>query len=221
MRKINRSIANYPECLSRLSHPANNWDDMNLHQRKKKVWNEIDKIQSHLCAYCELPAYKGKTTGHIEHFFDKGNPLYKQLTFDWNNLFGCCQSNAHCGHYKDQLLPGGQQRQYNSSLLLKPDIDDPEEYLQFLPSGVIQEKKGLDPHKLCRATETINALNLKCSTLKNSRESQITIYKNRLLPLTELMEDMTDEDYEEYLAIKSEAMTVPHRTAIKQAISWL
>lgn len=196
-------------------------DNEKRRERKNQVWTEIDKMQEGLCVYCESVALKGKTTGHIEHFFDKGNPLYKSLTFDWNNLFGCCQSNAHCGHYKDQHLPGGQQRQYNSLLLLKPDIDDPEEYLQFLPSGVIQEKKGLDTDKLSKATETIKALNLKSSTLKNSRESQITLYKNRLLPLTVLMEHMTDEDYEEYLAIKSEAMTAPHRTAIKQAISWL
>lgn len=220
MKKLDRSLAQTPQCLSALSHVTHTWDNMNG-RKKAQVWIEIDKFQEQFCVYCESKAYKGEETGHIEHFYHKANLLYKSLTFDWNNLFGCCTSYNHCGHYKDKILPGGDKREYNATLLLKPDRDDPEEYFQFLPSGLVKVRDGLSPDKENKGRETIKALNLNSPNLKTSRENQITLYQNRLLPFAEMTGALTDEDVDEYLAVQEEAKYVPHRTAIKLAISWL
>ena len=135
-------------------------------------------------------------------------------------MFGCCISLAHCGHYKDQILHDGTKQEYNATLLLKPDRDDPEEYLQFLRNGEVKVRDGLSRDKKERSEETIKALNLNSPSLIISRKDQITLYINRLLPFTDMSEDFTDEDINEYLAIQDEAKCVPHRTAIKQALSW-
>lgn len=221
MKKLDRSSAQTPQCLSTLSHETHTWKDMNIGNRKAQVWTEIDKFQEQFCVYCESRAFKGRTTGHIEHFFHKGSPQYESLMFDWNNLFGCCVSNKHCGHYKDRILTGGVKREYDATLLLKPDIDDPEEYFQFLPSGSVKVRDGLPPDKENKGKETIKALNLNSPELKISRKSQITLYQNRLLTFAEMIGALTDEGIDEYFDIQDEAKNVPHRTAIKQAISWL
>lgn len=191
--------------------------------RKKSVWKELDKFQDKLCVYCESKAEKGRDTGHIEHFFDKRTHVH--LTFDWNNLFGCCASKLHCGHYKDQELPGGIRRTYNTSLLIKPDTEDPEDYLQFLPSGKIESKNGLDAISEKKANETITALNLDDPSLEHRREQQITRFQSKVTTALSLVDTGDEETIAlamiEYRNIEQEAKFALHRTAIKQAVIWL
>ena len=224
MKKLDRSLGNTPTCLGNRSHTTHVWKSLNRRTGTPQIWIEIDKCQEKLCVYCESVAYKGETTGHIEHFFDKGTPAYKPLTFEWSNLFGCCSSTTHCGHYKDQILSehAGVQikRQYDSNLLLKPDVDDPEEYLQFLDNGQVKPKEGLDTDKNKRAVETIKALNLSSTELKIARKNQVTLYQDRLTPLLELLDTEDEDMWEEYNDLKEEAGNVPYRTAVKQAILW-
>ncbi len=220
MKKLDRTLANAPACLANLSPATHTWDNMNS-RKKNQVWNEIYKFQEKFCAYCESDAYKGETTGHIEHFFHKGDSTYKALTFTWSNLFGCCSSTAHCGHYKDQTLEGGVARQYDPNLILKPDVDDPEDFFQFLPSGKVKIRDGVVGVNNNRAEETIRALNLNYSELKLARETQINLFESRIMPFLELLDALDEDILQEYYDIKEEASTVPHRTAVKQAINWL
>ena len=219
MKKLNRGLARPPACLAALSHTRHNWNHMNLNLRKKKVWRQIYKFQGKFCAYCESPAEKGENLGHIEHFFNKGNPEFTYLTFNWNNLFGSCDSRGHCGHFKDQTQRGGKPRVYDPHKLIKPDVDDPEDFLQFLPSGRVQVKSGLDPLQAARAEETIRVLNLQVSTLVTSRNKKIEHYQKRLIALSEQEVELSDDEYDvEYLLVRDEAQTVAHRTAVKQAV---
>jgi len=215
MKKLDRTLAITPLCLSNYSYLTHKWHHLT---EKVDVWAELNKFQNKFCVYCESVAEKGPTSGHIEHFFHRGDPVYTPLTFDWNNLFGCCTSNKHCGHYKDQTLTGGAKRVYDPNLLIKPDVDDPEEFLQFLESGKIKPKDGLTIAMCERALETISALNLGCSELNSSREKQIERFKNRLLVLTTIQDaSLISEEYEE---LYNEAMNTFHRTALKQSIPW-
>lgn len=223
MKKLDRSLANTPACLGNLSYTTHSWQSMHKRGkgRIKQVWAEIDKFQERFCVYCEGDAFRGKYTGHIEHFFDKGSQQNKPLTFDWNNLFGCCPSTSHCGHYKDAELPGGIKRVYNSTLLLKPDIDDPDEYLQFLPSGELKAKQGISEDKEKRATETIIALNLRAPSLISARKNQIERYQEQVNSLMDLLVELDEDAWEEYEEIKQQATKVAYRTAIKHAVQWV
>ncbi|MBJ6599024.1 retron Ec78 anti-phage system effector HNH endonuclease PtuB [Enterobacter asburiae] len=213
MRKLDRMLANSPQCLGDYSYLTNVWNDLT---QKKTVWDELDKFQDKICVYCESIAEKGN--GHIEHFFHKADAQFVHLTFDWNNLFGCCSSKLHCGHYKDQILKGGGKRQYDPFTLIKPDQEDPEDFLQFLESGKVKPKDGINEAMKERALKTISALNLDCSALNSSRENQIERFKTRLLALTKIEDELVLID--EYRKIRIEAMTAFHRTALKQSLSW-
>jgi len=223
MKKLDRSLTENPACLDDFLYTEHKWKQMNTAQ-KTEIWTEIYKFQDKFCVYCESMTYQGKTTGHIEHFFDKGTIEYKPLTFSWRNLFGCCASQTHCWHYKDKILSedAGVQikRQYDSNLLLKPDVDEPEEYLQFSDKGRIKPREGLDTDKNERAVETIKALNLSSTELKTAREIQIKLYQDRLTPLLEFLDTMDEDIWKEYDDLKEESTRVAYRTAIKQAVSW-
>jgi uncharacterized protein (TIGR02646 family) len=226
VKKLDRTLASEPGCLTRFSHPTHDWDNVES-SHKTEVWLELAKFQDGLCAYCESPASLGQGFGHTEHFFHKGKKAdgtapYAHLTFSWDNLFGCCDSNQHCGHFKDRILPGGVPRPYDPEKLIKPDVDDPETFLQFLHSGKVEPKAGITPD---RAIETINTLNLQYSALVDARYGQIKRFENRLLALDSQCEELAsngenvDAVYDqEYADIEAEAMTVAHRTAIKQAL---
>ncbi|WP_272870192.1 retron Ec78 anti-phage system effector HNH endonuclease PtuB [Aliivibrio fischeri] len=204
-------------------HTTHTWKHM-TQAKKRHVWKELGKFQNGLCVYCESKAVKGKNLGHIEHFYDKST--HANLTFDWNNLFGCCDSKFHCGHYKDQTLPGGIRRKYNVNLLIKPDVEDPENYFQFFPSGKIEKKHGLSTLDEQKAIETIKALKLDDSSLERSREQQITHFQSRVSAALSIIDNEDDEEtivlaISEYTEIEQEAKTALHRTAIKQAVIWM
>nr|WP_275440792.1 retron Ec78 anti-phage system effector HNH endonuclease PtuB [Vibrio sp. Of7-15] len=215
-------MAEKPIFLNNISHTTHTWKDMTK-SRKQSVWKELGKFQDKLCVYCESKAEKGTNTGHIEHFFDKSTHVH--LTFDWNNLFGCCASRLHCGHYKDQKLPGGVRRTYNTSLLIKPDTEDPEDYLQFLPSGKIESKSGLNTISEQKAIETIKALKLDDPSLERTREQQITRFQSKVTTALSFIDTGDEETIAlamiEYRKIEQEAKFTSHRTAIKQAVIWL
>ncbi|HFQ5384651.1 retron Ec78 anti-phage system effector HNH endonuclease PtuB [Vibrio vulnificus] len=222
MKKLDRNLAKKPIFLNNICYTTHTWKNMTK-SRKKSVWKELEKFQDKLCVYCESKAEQGTHTGHIEHFFDKSTHVH--LTFDWSNLFGCCASKLHCGHYKDETLPGGVRRTYNTNLLIKPDTEDPEDYLQFLPSGKIESHNGLDTISEQKASETIKALHLDAPSLVRSREQQITRFQSKVTTALSFIDTGDEETIAlamiEYRNIEQEAKSAPHRTAIKQAVIWL
>ncbi|MFT4925667.1 MAG: hypothetical protein ACI8WB_001761 [Phenylobacterium sp.] len=220
MKKLNRNLANEPQCLANLAKSGKIWKKVTTDQ-KKEIWHELDKFQHQYCVYCESSAFKGKYTGHIKHFFHKGSRAdgsapHAHLTFDWNNLFGCCAANEHCGHFKDKTPKGSRHREYDPHALIKPDLEDPEIFLQFLPSGKVQAKANLTQDMRRKATETIHIINLQAATLVNARNHKIKLYRDQLLALEKLA--MDDEPHrQEYQRIRDEAMGGAHRTAVKHA----
>nr|WP_290693714.1 retron system putative HNH endonuclease [Halomonas sp. UBA3074] len=150
--------------------------------------SRLEEMQDGFCCYCESFAHKGN--GHIEHFFYKGETQdgvapYKHLTFIWDNLFGCCGLNggSTCGHFKDKkgsMGPGV----YNPNDIIKPDLDNPEDFFEYLPTGVISVKNNLNDKDERKAQETLRVLNLK--VLNEPRRSRIEIFQNELMELFSL-----------------------------------
>jgi uncharacterized protein (TIGR02646 family) len=212
MRKLNRPQPG-PACLNNFDHNVHNWSSMR--SRKKQVWEKLEEMQGGFCCYCESFAYRGN--GHIEHFFHKGeashgNSPYKHLTFNWENLFGCCGLNGGdtCGHFKDTQGYAGPGF-YNPEDVLKPDLDDPQEFFEYLPTGVISAKSSLDFINKKKAEETLRVLNLKA--LNEPRKSRIEIFKKELIELFSL--DIDDAVLKsEVYSMKCEIRKSEFQTAI-------
>ena len=219
MKKLNRGLSTPPTLLENYSYLTNSWDDITS-RKKRKIWQEIKKFQEDFCVYCELPASYGN--GHIEHFFHKGEnddgaKPFIHLTFEWNNLFGCCASSTHCGHYKDQKLVGGLHRKYDPNKLLKPDDLDPQNFFVFTPSGDIIPNEEINDNDKEIAEETIKALNLKEPSLQSSRRSQINACTEILLELNSIEGIISENQFNtEYTKIMNEFSIQKHRTAVKQ-----
>jgi uncharacterized protein (TIGR02646 family) len=219
MRKLDRTKVQIPKCLSKCLHNIHEWGDRPTRTCRGILWTQLNKFQNRLCVYCETEISRGRTTGHIEHFFDKGDPQYKHYTFDWNNLFGCCTSNRHCGHFKNASLPGNSRRLPNYRLLIKPDVDDPEVSLQFVSTGKVRVRRSNLIKFYLKGKHTIKALNLNESSLKNDREAQISRYKAQLLALNKLIGTISDVQFHhQYELIKQSSEKESFRTAVKQAL---
>lgn len=184
MKKLTRP--NPPDCLSHFRHGVHQWDDVS-HEDKKSVWLKLNEMQDGFCAYCESSLIKK----HIDHFRDKsGNP---NLTFDWHNLFGSCQLVSRCGHYKDS----SHVKQYSADELIKPDVDDPDEYLIFLTNGRVRVKNNLSDRMKKKASETIRVFNLdNDSALVGSRRSMLKSEINIITCLYTMQDDFSPDDFQ-------------------------
>lgn len=113
MHKLQRRAA--PTCLSRYQHGRDNWKTVTV-EDKQAIWEKLDEMQQHRCAYCEDTLRDNKK--HIDHFRQKGRD--PKVTFLWSNLFGSCNRVDNCGKFKDELP------HYDPADLIKPDEEDPE-----------------------------------------------------------------------------------------------
>jgi uncharacterized protein (TIGR02646 family) len=125
-------------------------------------------MQQTRCAYCEAALVDGDK--HIEHFRQRSR--YPAGTFDWANLFGSCNRKDTCGKHKDSC------GLYNHADLLKPDVDDPDDFLAFVSDGTIVPRSGQSPHALQRASETLRIFNLdaKHGALRHMRKQAAAGY---------------------------------------------
>ncbi|PMH31900.1 TIGR02646 family protein [Vibrio lentus] len=218
MRELDRSLANKPACLKKFDDSKHTWDDVKS-RNKRAIWNQINKFQYGLCVYCESKATQGVSSGHIEHFYHKGSSEYKHLTFEWDNLFGCCASNLHCGHYKDYKVNGITN--YDPKKLIKPDKLNPSIYFQFSQNGKVTYKSGLAAVELVKAKETLRALNLNAPDLVLSRFNQIKLYSNRLRALEQFVEEhqLGEKEFKkEYQAIWDDAKNDTHLSSVCQTL---
>lgn len=122
---------------------------------KALIWQELDQMQGGFCAYCECRLEQGKK--HIEHFSQRS--IDAGATFDWANLFGSCNCLDSCGKHKDERAAQWQQED-----LLKPDQDNPEQFLRFFSDGAVRPRANLAPDQRRRAEETLRVFNLDATS---------------------------------------------------------
>lgn len=220
MHSLNRTCADAPLCLNEYDYRVQTWDDLRS-ECKAQLHKALARLQGNpalpdeviqntvRCAYCENIIRVGR---HVEHFRRKRTSHYPELTFNWTNLFFACDSQSHCGHYKDRK--GAPT--YNPDHLIKPDEIDPEDYLYFHSSGRVRVKSGLNPADRIKAEETIRVFGLNESSLMGTRAKAIEGYRERLLSELEELETWNPEDRAAYLKEEIEATRWdPFATTIK------
>ncbi|MDQ4627117.1 retron Ec78 anti-phage system effector HNH endonuclease PtuB [Janthinobacterium lividum] len=207
MHKLQRRAA--PICLSRYQHGRDNWKTVTV-EDKQAIWEKLDEMQQHRCAYCEDTLRDNKK--HIDHFRQKGRD--PKVTFLWSNLFGSCNRVDNCGKFKDELP------HYDPADLIKPDEEDPEYFFLFVSDGSVAVREGLNAEDKKRAMETIRIFNLN-GALREMRRSAIAGYTDLGMEFMKIVEsgDLTREQcielYKDELAATA---YLPFSTAIKHTL---
>ncbi|WP_431287326.1 retron system putative HNH endonuclease [Roseateles chitinivorans] len=220
MHKLDRAGVTPPACLTGYGYPAHTWEDLGR-ECKRELRAALVRMQGEpgvttpdaneyglRCAYCE-----GRVLheGHIEHFRRKSPLHFPQLTFAWSNLFLACGSNDHCGHYKDR-----KGTSYDSAALLKPDQDEPDDYLHFHSSGQVRVREGLEQADAHRASETIRVFGLDNPTLKGARAKALSVYKKKVVGDLDELASWTPADRQAYLAGEiAQTRYEPYATTVK------
>lgn len=221
MRKLDRNGVARPCCLDTYDHNTQSWDDLGA-QCKKNLRAALFEMQGIpginspdakeyglRCAYCESAIYH---EGHIEHFRRKNKAHFPQLTFDWQNLFLACGSHHHCGHYKDRKAAPP----YDPNLLIKPDVDDPSEFLHFHSSGEVRVRSGLQQHEIERAEATIRVFGLDKPQLNGARAKSVSSYRKLVNKDLNELESWPADLRCEYIAGEiSSAKRAPHSATIR------
>ena len=202
--------------------PTLGWGDVTP-QEKAEIWIALEHMQSGRCAYCErqLDGYKK----HIEHFRKRAE--HAAGVFDWNNLFGSCDDLGSCGKHKDEKV-----RNWQWEDLIKPDVDEPDEFLQFFSDGSVRERQGLPVQRQHRARETLRVFNLdQHSALREMRKNAASGWLSSLEVVRAEWWEMLEQGQctEEYaLACVAEALQelldktadLPFTTAIRHTLTW-
>lgn len=134
-----------------------NWDDFHETSEYKDVKTQMINEQDGLCCYCEI-AINGDGDTHIEHHKPKSNPKYQRDTFNYQNLFACCQNSDSCGHKK--------QSGYFPELV-SPLSGNCQDRFIYTGMGNIIPTDEDDSF----AHDTIALLGLDCKRLRDRRES--------------------------------------------------
>lgn len=202
MHKLDRNKIEVSQCLSEYDYSTQTWDDFGGECKKqlRAVLVQMQGIPGVTtkeaseygvrCAYCEDAIHHA---GHIEHFRRKNQQHFPELTFEWSNLFLACGSNDHCGHYKDRP----RAEAYNPDNLIKPDIEDPEDYLYFHSSGEIRSRADIDTNKEVKANETIRVFGLDKGTLPSNRARAVQPYKKVLEEIADWEPELITEYIQE------------------------
>lgn len=164
MHKLERGKP--PEALARHARNGNQWQDISWDE-KQQIRTELVHMQGERCAYCER-SLQGKPW-HIDHFRQRS--LYPAGCFEWANLFGSCDDEHCCAKNKDKLA-----NRYDWQKIIKPDADNPDDFLQFFADGTIAPRTDLDAEALQRASETLRVMNLdaKHGKLRHMRKHAIS-----------------------------------------------
>lgn len=180
--------------MKKLERPTCNID-FNSYIRRGNTWNLLndtsDKtvikllllgMSNNRCSYCENEVED--STSHIEHLARRTN--YPTKTFEWDNLFCSCNSSNTCGSYKDNI----KKYAGNSSDLIKPDRDEPSDFMQINRlDGSFYAIENND-----KALNTIDFFNLNAPQLTRFRLNFINITKQITIDYEELITECTDYD---------------------------
>lgn len=190
--KFLRRIYPGPNVLSSYDFNTQTWDDVSSSD-KKDIWVDLVKMQGKVCAYCERKINLTKEGDkHIEHFKRKG--IHRELTFNWENLFGSCGEKQRCGFYKDK-------QEYNEGDLLKADEMDPEDFFVFIYSGDVIVKPEINERNKVIAEVTLRVFNLNSENggVKAERRNVLEKGLGTIKGYVKIAQDLIDsgEDAEE------------------------
>lgn len=193
MRALTRGDA--PECLGHTPKNAK-WGDFDP-KCKKEVLDELRSMavgtEGPFCHYCESLLKQGQNRYSIDHMYPRHR--YPARTFDWSNLYLSCKTAAHCDQFKDAKgCPP-----YEPEDLLRPDVDEPDSFLQFLSSGEVIPREGLTPSDQHRAETTIRVLALNATDLQARRQQTALIAKSYVDEVLEI-EGWEESELQELLA---------------------
>lgn len=189
MRKLDRNRVPTPPCLSKYVAGTDKWDDV-TGRDKQQIRDTLEHMQDSLCAYCEGVLFG---PAHIEHFRRRRD--FPNVMFDWSNLFLSCNWEEHCGKYKDRQ---GAPHYYPQDLI-KPDQDDPDDFLYFHSSGEVRPRSGVSSAWNSRAEETIKVLNLNHGRLFAARRSKASIYLSKEPDILEFLESLPESDRKDFI----------------------
>ncbi|WGL99520.1 TIGR02646 family protein [Arsenophonus sp. aPb] len=218
MRKLTRDHA--PACLARLKLSGVEWKKVSR-EDKNEIWSGLNDMQDGFCAYCECRLSKRK---HIEHF--KKRERFPDLRFDWFNLFGSCGDTDqtggwdNCGIYKDNRKAVGK---FDIVQLIKPDQDDPEDFLFFSETGKVLPRPNLNEQEHKKASETIRVLNLNTTSLRNRRRIAIEAILPAVYELyeIEINENFTIKQWQQFQQCElDEVRKQEFQTALKHRFDY-
>ncbi len=205
-----------PAGLANYRHAQDQWTvNSPNHQERQAIWAKLGPMQGWRCAYCEAdiarPSDEKPIPGHIEHFRQRSR--HPQGTFDWRNLFGSCNRTGTCGDHKDKCGI------YNPSVLIKPDLEDPENFLVFLPDGTVRPRAKLSDADLNRAKETIRILKLD-GALNQIRRAAVSGYMQTAEELAEMAAVFPEDEWLPELERElAQTAHLPFATAIKHVLT--
>jgi uncharacterized protein (TIGR02646 family) len=167
MRHLDRSAVAAPACLAHLK-PGDPWKDPPVD--KGQIRAHLTQLQRERCAYCECDLSREGARSHIEHFEQQARAPAKR--FYWSNLFLSCthedKGDRRCGKHKDHVA-----NSYAPPDILKPDVDEPREYLAFDEDGAVYPREGIGRTKAHRARTTIRVFALNERKLVRARASYL------------------------------------------------
>ena len=170
-------------------------------------------MQGDRCAYCESEI--SSPNRHIEHFVKRNGPNgNRRLTFEWSNLFGSCDREESCGKYKDK-------QSFEPDELIKPDRDNPEDYLLFLSDGRIVPRGDLSDANRRSAKETLRVFNLdhERGPLRFARERAIAGYIQISEEFARYALEFGEEEWRPLVEEElGRIRDLPYATAIKHTI---
>lgn len=210
MHRLNRGAA--PACLAGYQYGVHQWaNGIPASPEKAEIWTCLEGMQQSRCAYCEAALVDGDK--HIEHFRQRSR--HPAGTFDWTNLFGSCNRKDTCGKHKDSC------GLYNHADLLKPDVDDPDDFLVFVSDGTIVAREGLQPNQRNRATETLRVLNLDAEhgALRHMRKQAAAGYLQMAEEFRQFSTEFDEAEWRPLLEQELAAIAqLPFVTVIRHAL---
>lgn len=209
MHKLDRGAA--PTCLAKYRPGLHKWDHLTPGD-KAQIRATLIAVGGNRCAYCESEIKD--PAGHIEHFFKRTR--YREKTFSWDNLFFSCDSKNTCGIRKDRSTTDA----YDPKDLIKPDVDEPDDYLHFLSNGKVIPRKALSPQQLERAIETIRVFNLADTKLEGKRYRVLKQFTDANSNLFKDLEPFPEQDRLDFIALEIEATAGwPHCSVVRHFLS--
>ncbi len=143
---------------------------------KSKLRRTLLEEQGYICCYCNR-ALEDKHNTIIEHFNPKGLEIFRHQTFDYYNLFACCD-----GGERDKTKPRetyctlfkGRKNPVDPIPIISPLNPACENLFEYGEQGAVNSV-------VKEANYTIDFLNLNAKSLKLQRSAAINTYIYEIL----------------------------------------